>query len=299
MRIAAFDFGSNALKCLVANVTAKKLSYLEDIRIQTRLGSSADPSAALSVRAIDNTIHDVRFIQNAILRDLQVTECLAVGTQALRTASNAKAFVRKLKRETGISLKIISAEEEAQLAWEGATGSLKNTQQPVTLFDSGGASTEIIQGHGKQIEHSISMPVGAVNLAICYIFNDPPTDYELKVLSSVLADIKIPLQAKGNLNGIGGGIVACAKLLYGKEPDDFYELDGYRITLGDLNALLKELTPLSIDQRNKLPGMETDRSDIIIPALLLYITLMEKLGYQKLSVCIRGLRHGLIQRYRI
>jgi len=299
MRVAAFDFGSNALKCLVANVTAKKLSYLEDIRIQTRLGSSADPSAALSVRAIDNTIHDVRFIQNAVLSDLEVTECLAVGTQALRTASNARMFVRQLKRETGISLKIINAEEEAQLAWEGATGNLKNTQQPVTLFDSGGASTEIIQGMGKQIEQSISLPVGAVNLAICYIFNDPPTDYELKVLTSVLADIKIPLQAKGNLIGIGGGIVACAKLLYGKEPDDFYELDGYRIKLADLNALLKELSPLSIDQRNKLPGMETDRSDIIVPALLLYITIMEKLGYQKLSVCIRGLRHGLIQRYSI
>ncbi len=297
MRIAAFDFGSNALKCLIANVTPKRLSFLQDVRMQTRLGSSVSSSGNLSTQAMNDTISDVRFIQRAFLSDLEVDECIAVGTQALRTASNSKAFIRKLKRDTDISLKIISAEEEAQLSWEGAISGLKNPQQQVTLFDSGGASTEIVQGQGKQIEQSISLPVGAVNLAMCYIFNDPPTDYELKVLTSVLADLKIHLNPKGNLIGLGGGIVACAKLLFGKDPDDYYVLDGRSIKLADINALLNQLAPLSIEQRNELPGMETDRSDIIVPALILYKTLMEKLGYQKLSVCIRGLRHGLIQRY--
>lgn len=297
MRIAAFDFGSNALKCLIANVTPKRLSFLQDVRIQTRLGSSESSTGNLSFQTINSTVSAVRFIQGTILSDLEVDECVAVGTQALRTAKNSKAFIRKLKRDTDISLKVISTEEEAQLSWEGAISGFKKPSQPVTLFDSGGSSTEIVQGQGKQIEQSISLPVGAVNLATCYIFNDPPTDYELKVLTSVLEDIKISLNPKGNLIGLGGGIVACAKLLYGKDPDDYYDLDGYSIKLANISALLNQLAPLSIEQKDELPGMETDRSDIIVPALILYKTLMEKLGYQKLQVCIRGLRHGLIQRY--
>ena len=68
----------------------------------------------------------------------------SVATEACRRASNGPAFIERVRRETGIALDIISAEEEARLAVLGCHILLEDGTGPAVIFDIGGGSTELV-----------------------------------------------------------------------------------------------------------------------------------------------------------
>ena len=51
--------------------------------------------------------------------ELKVSRVVAFGTSALRLAKNRNEVVTKIKEATGIDVKIISGDEEAQFIYEG------------------------------------------------------------------------------------------------------------------------------------------------------------------------------------
>lgn len=297
MRIAALDFGSNSLKCLVAEVTPHGLVYGQDIRIVNRFGSSLDEHGKLSALVIQNCVAEV----NSLLASIQpLAGIKAVGTEALRKAANSSELTSALKAHCGIDLKIISGEEEARLAWEGVLSSLPNPNAEILLFDSGGSSSEFIHSSGGNIITSISLPIGAVSLTKNFVHSDPISCTDLELLAKgIEADLILPFQHPARLVATGGGVLACAKVAKQAEISDPAKLDGVTLTAGQLDAQIALYKAYSLSQRIQIPGMEAERADIILAAAMLYKAIMQRCDVPGLTISSRGLRHGLLQSFAV
>jgi len=295
MRIAAFDFGSNSIKCLIADVQPSGINELANLRVQNRLASFLD-NGRLHPDATDHTLKLLTPLMEHCL-GLQVQRYLAVGTQALRVAGNREDFVQALELATGLRIRVLSGEEEASLAWQGVISGLPVITDELCLFDSGGASTEFIWGNSAGIRSSHSFPLGAVALHKEFIHSDPVQQPEIKQLEkAITARLQYPWPGTGQLLGIGGGVLACAKVALGKETGDLSQLDGVELSRHELERQIALYCSSSLEQRRHILGMESGREDIILPAAILFLSILNSLSQSSFRISTRGLRQGLILR---
>lgn len=298
MRIAAFDFGSNSLKCLIAQSTSKELKYLRDIRVTNRLASSMDEHGNISPEALHKSAITASCIIQQTCSSMRVTKMLAVGTEALRRAANALDFVEAIYAATGLHIQIISSEAEAALAWEGVLSAAKARVGHITLFDSGGASTELISGLDGKITQSISLALGAVSLAKNFLHSNPISEADYRDLSAAInAGVQLTFAPSGQLFGTGGGVLACAKVATKTKKANPSALEGYMLTRPQLEEQIYLYKKTNLAERCKIPGMEAERADIILPAAMLYHAILLACKAESVTVSTHGIRHGMIHRY--
>jgi exopolyphosphatase / guanosine-5'-triphosphate,3'-diphosphate pyrophosphatase len=117
-----------------------------------------------------------------IARRLGATELRAVATAAVRRAANGRRLVRSVTDRTGTQIEILSAAEEARLAFAGAVGMLE--RQPtglVGVVDVGGGSSEVVVGEaGRAVAWWDSVPLGTSSLTDRCLPSDPPRPSELR-----------------------------------------------------------------------------------------------------------------------
>src|ERR1700752_3304412 len=88
----------------------------------------------------------------------------AVATSATREAENRDAFVRSIKRKSGITLEVISAAEESRLGREAVLAALGPEAPPRCIVDLGGGSLEISILRDHDVEQGTQLPLGSVRL---------------------------------------------------------------------------------------------------------------------------------------
>ncbi|MEM1159618.1 MAG: Ppx/GppA phosphatase family protein [Pseudomonadota bacterium] len=108
-----------------------------------RLGEGVEGSNELSEAAQDRALKALRICAGKI-RQHRVRDQRIVATEACRRATNGRDFVRRVNRETGLTLDIISPEEEARLAVAGCAPLIDPEAEQLLVFDIGGGSTELI-----------------------------------------------------------------------------------------------------------------------------------------------------------
>ena len=64
-----------------------------------------------------------------------------------RQSANAAELVAGLTHVTGVSARVLSADEEGRYAFEGATAGVTGLALPVGVCDVGGGSTELARRH--------------------------------------------------------------------------------------------------------------------------------------------------------
>ncbi|MBL8512643.1 MAG: exopolyphosphatase, partial [Betaproteobacteria bacterium] len=144
--LAAVDLGSNSFHLQIARVADGHLYPLDNLKETVRLGAGVtaekliDPNTeARALAALENF--------GERLRDLPPEAVRVVGTNALRMAKNAQAFIAKAEAALGFPIEIIAGREEARLIYLGVVQSLPPSQKKRLVVDIGGGSTEFIIGH--------------------------------------------------------------------------------------------------------------------------------------------------------
>ena len=141
--IAALDLGTNNCRLLVARPEGNGFAVMDAFSRAVRLGEGVEASNTLSDEAQDRAIKALRICAGKI-RHHRVRDQRIVATEACRRATNGREFVRRVGRETGLSMDIISAEEEARLAVAGCAPLIDKRAEQLLVFDIGGGSTELI-----------------------------------------------------------------------------------------------------------------------------------------------------------
>ena len=141
--IAALDLGTNNCRLLVARPEGEGFVVIDAFSRAVRLGERVGHSGELSAEAQARAIKALR-ICAAKLRRHSVGNARIVATEACRRAANASAFMRRVARELGLRIEVITAEEEARLAVAGCAPLIDPEAEHLLVFDIGGGSTELI-----------------------------------------------------------------------------------------------------------------------------------------------------------
>lgn len=284
MKFAAIDIGSNAARLIFINVyeTPAGPQFVKDAmyRVALRLGEESFLKGKLSKTKIDNLVSTMKAYKHLI--DVhEPVQVMACATSAMRDAKNAKEIVEKVYKKTGIKIDIISGQREAELVMTNHVEKFTLQENKNYLYvDVGGGSTELILlSQGKVIDKR-SFNIGTLRMSMG------------KVKETHWRDLYVWLEGyKANYQplfgiGVGGNINTIQKhFVKGKQTE---------VHFADLDHTLKQLEPLSIDERILKYGFKPDRADVIVPATKIFMRVMNAVDIKTLYVPKVGLGDGMI-----
>lgn len=211
----------------------------------------------------------------------QVDHFRACATSAMRDAKNAKSIVDKVKKETGVDIDIISGEMEASLVFESGIAEHMSSEHDYMYIDVGGGSTEIsIFSQGKMIFKK-SFEIGTIRLLKSTVQESAWEEMKQAIKSNTrnLHDV-MAIGSGGNINKV----FSMSKKKEGKP-----------LNIELLRDYYKEFNAVNMEQRMALYNLRSDRADVIVPALLIYINAMRWAGANEISVPKIGLVDGIIK----
>ena len=280
MLCACIDIGSNTTRLLVAEVRDGRLRHVLQERAFTRLGAKGGigPEKVAEVaRAVA--------AQARVAREAGAERIRTVGTHAIRQADNQQDLVDAIEREAGVQVEVLSGEDEARLAFRGATHSLNGApDEEVAVVDVGGGSTEVVCGtRAEGVTWSISYKVGSGYLADHYLHGDPPTLDELQQARAHAREVFSALDAPHPhaAYAVGGSATSLLCLVGGV-------LD--RTTLHRAIDLLADVPADEIARRFEL---HRERVRLLPGGILLLDAAAEVLG-APLQIARGGLREGAL-----
>jgi exopolyphosphatase/guanosine-5'-triphosphate,3'-diphosphate pyrophosphatase len=311
MILAGIDIGTNTARLLIADVGAGSFREIESGRIVTRLGQDLDRTGTLAATAQERTLQALEEFSRRIAgRGIAVS---VVGTSALRIAGNTAEFIGAVKARTGLDVRVVSGESEAQLTLLGvrqalSQGTVGHTDPLFSsvVVDIGGGSTELIATSAGTVERSQSLPLGAVYLTERFIKCNPPSAAELDDLRStvrnhldawaadLLRDRQIHVDGLDVFAGTAGTITTLAAMDQRLDHYDPARINGYVIKRSSLYHLVKVLSLSTLEERRSFPGLEVGREDIILAGAIICCEIMRLCGNRDLLVSDWGLREGIV-----
>lgn len=285
MILAAIDIGSNAARLLINDVQVGKdgvavFNKLNLIRVPLRLGFDVFETKIISEEKTTMFVETMKAF-GFLMKAYKVEALKACATSAMRDAQNAKQIIAKVQKEAGFLIEVIDGDMEANLIYENHVAENMDKDHSYLYIDVGGGSTEISFFSNGVLTFKKSYNIGTIRL----LKNMVKTN-EWDNLKNKLKTI-----TKGHKQvmaiGSGGNINKVFSISKRKE--------GKLLPLELLKDYYKEMEPLSIAQRITKYNFRTDRADVIVPALLIYINVMKWAGAEEISVPKIGLADGLIQ----
>ncbi|MBI2609000.1 MAG: hypothetical protein HYW47_05290 [Deltaproteobacteria bacterium] len=173
MRFSIIDLGTNSVRIDVYEMNQKKIFQLLRERVMIRLGEGLFQKKYITKNVMQRTLHTFEDFSD-ILYEFKVERVIAVGTSAMRVATNAQRLKKIIHKETGIQLKIISGLKEAELIAQGILSYEKMPQGFSLLVDIGGGSTEISLSRGHELFFATSLNLGAHRLHQLFLKRNPP-----------------------------------------------------------------------------------------------------------------------------
>jgi exopolyphosphatase/guanosine-5'-triphosphate,3'-diphosphate pyrophosphatase len=298
-RVAIIDLGSNTARLVVMSAVPGYAYKLDDeIRevVRLRQGLTAD---GLSEEAQSRALFTLRLFKR-YCDSSHVDLIIPTATSAVREGSNGVLFVERVRQEIGLSLRVLSGEEEA---YYGTLGVLNEV--PLTdayILDIGGGSAQLSQVVDRRFRRGVSLLLGALALTEEYIRKDPPSGKEIGAVEQGVRDQLstiewLPAGKKANgaarLVGLGGTIRNMAKMAAARQVYPLNTLHGFVLGRRDLDENIRLLAELPLSEREELPGLSSDRADIILPGALVLREVMDGLRVDDLTISVNGLREGL------
>jgi exopolyphosphatase / guanosine-5'-triphosphate,3'-diphosphate pyrophosphatase len=281
VNVAVVDVGSNTVRLLVARREGSELVPLDEGREHLFLGEDVERDGRLSAARIDEAAECVAgFVHSA--RGLHASVVEVIVTAPGRQGANGDELVRALLAAGGARVRVLSADEEGELAFAGAVAAAALPHDSVAVVDVGGGSTEVVVGTADGgPAWSRSLDIGAVRLTVRFLTDDPPGKRALAAAKD---------EVERHLDGFApplpqaalaaGGTARALRKLVGRELDD-----------GDLDAALMILGKRPAAKTAKTFGLHERRVRTLPAGAVILAALRDRLGIS-LQVSRAGLREG-------
>ncbi len=197
MRLGCIDIGSNTTRLLVADSDGKQLRWVHQERSFTRLGHELFEHGRIRPAKVAEVVDVVRG-QRDRANALGAVRLRTIATEAIRSAANGRELVAAIEEATGLPVEVLSAGEEARLAFVGVAGTLGQTPpRKLGVVDVGGGSSELVVGAPPdRVRWWASVSLGSADLARGVLSSDPPTGEELasarEQISAELRRLEVP-----------------------------------------------------------------------------------------------------------
>jgi exopolyphosphatase/guanosine-5'-triphosphate,3'-diphosphate pyrophosphatase len=304
-RYAAIDIGSNSIRMLAAEVNSphsvpgQPMQVLAADRQVVRLGKTVFREGKLAASEIELACQVLgRMVEQ--YRKLDLAGVRAVGTAALRDASNRDEFLARAAAIIGRPVEVISGLEEARLIHLGVQSLWPHPQQRVLMMDIGGGSAELILSEGGRLVEAFSKPLGALRLTEVFLKSDPPNTRELARMQKYIQErIAGPVARFGTApmdrmiaTSATAAAAVCAVNHVRRSRRD--RADRLPATAPQLRQLFREVSSRDSGGRAKITGIGPKRAEIIVAGVAVLNEVVQELRLNRVYYSMAGVREGII-----
>jgi exopolyphosphatase/guanosine-5'-triphosphate,3'-diphosphate pyrophosphatase len=299
MRLGVLDIGSNTGHLLVVDAHGgaaplPAYSFKQPLRLAEHLDVAGDVSQ-VGIDALTDFVREAAYVA----AEKGCSEVMAFATSAVRDAGNSDAVLAHVQRSTGITLEVLSGEDEARLTFLAVRRWFGWSAGRLVVFDIGGGSLELAGGADEAPDVAWSLPLGAARLARASLGQNP-TDEELQALRrQIRAEIA---RNAGQLIRAGAPdrAVATSKTfrslarITGAAPSGEGPLVRRALPLAELREWIPKLVGMDLVGLSELPGVSPSRAHQIVPGALVAEACMDIFDLPELEICPWALREGVI-----
>jgi exopolyphosphatase/guanosine-5'-triphosphate,3'-diphosphate pyrophosphatase len=283
VKVGVVDIGTNSMRLLITDGATEDGRWVE----VTGLGRGVDRTGMLSDTGIEDTLAALARFGREMDRT-QVTKRVAVATSASRDAANRDEFFDLAESALGVRPTLITGEEEARLAFAGATGQVR-ASGPIVVSDIGGGSTELVTSEGGS-----SYEIGSVRLTERAIPTRPAPADEVSAARSLAhttfdgVDLDV-----GTLLGVAGTWTSIAAIAQGLPVYSRERVHGYVLARDDLSALIESLAGMTVEETAAIPSLDPKRAPVILGGALVAEAVMVALDADRATISERDTLDGI------
>lgn len=303
-RRAAIDMGTNSIKLLVGDVEEGTVTPVHECAEQTRLGRGLYDSNRIQPEALANTTAVVcGFVLEA--KGMGASDIRIFATSAVRDAANGADLTRGIRQHSGVPVRILSGDQEADWIYRGVLTDPRHGDRPLLILDVGGGSTEFIFGAREHPRFARSYQLGTVRSLEGIDPPEPPTPDSLTETRRILRDFLIrevrpdflPLldsSEQPEVVATGGTINILARMHL--RTDEFIRerIDAALLTLEGLRQTTHNLWSLPLRARQQIPGLPPNRADVMLMGAAIFEAILDTFNLPRVAPCTRGLRFAAL-----
>lgn len=291
--IGALDLGSNSFHLILGRLVDEQIVIIDRLREPVRLGAGLDRDRTLDEEAQARALACLERMGER-LEGVAPDRLRIVGTNTLRRARNARAFVERAEAVLGHEIEVLPGLEEARLIYLGVAHSTTSDPDPRLVIDIGGGSTEVILGRGFDSVFANSLAMGCVAFSRAY-FGDGTikrSAFERAVLDARREARPIAPQyvehGFGRVIGSSGTARAIERIL----RESGWTKSG--IDVAGLAKLQRAVVRTGKVDKLDLPGLSADRRPVLAGGLAVLIGLVKELGIERIETTSGAMREGLL-----
>lgn len=281
-RVAAIDFGSNAIRLTIADIVSKgRYKVIEKFRFPVRIGAEVFSTGEIGAYKQDEICEVFKKFRGHI-RYFHAEDISAVATSALRDAKNSELVLKKIQDISDIKVQLITGHEEASFIYDILSSEYPIAEGNVLLVDIGGGSTELVFLKDGKIQKQESFNNGTLRT--------PKDSEQIIVQMKSLIKSQFSKATKVKVIATGGNLRRLGKL-----RKKFFNKDsGTQIEKDEVFMLYEQMKNLSPFQITKKYDLKDDRAEVIVPALRIFSNVLEELEPEVIYLPKLGLSDSLL-----
>lgn len=305
MRIAIIDMGTNTFNLLIVDSSKDKtFKIIFKSKAGVKLGKGGINNSNITPEAFERGISAIKdHISN--IKKHKVDEIIATATSGIRSSNNGKEFVAAIENKFGLKVRIISGDEEADLIYRGVKQVIKFNSENILILDIGGGSNEFIIANDKGLHWKHSFNLGIARLLDMFSPSDPITHEEIeKVEKYIDSELSLLYSAVEKYNP--KGLIGCSGTFNsfrsmiiaenGEVSSDAKSKNSFPINMKDYTILHKKLLNSTLEERNKMKGLEPVRVEMIVLASIFVNFIIKKLNINSITQSAFAIKEGLVEK---
>ncbi len=288
---AVIDLGSNSFHMMISRLVADSVQVVDKVKRKVRLASGLDANNRLDQKSMARGWECLSFFAER-LQDIPAKNIQIVATATLRLAVNASDFIAKAETILGHDIKVISGDEEARLIYLGVAHTTIS-QNNRLVIDIGGASTELIVGHGFEPQLMQSLPMGCVTFNQKFFAQHQYTEQAFAGAEQQARQVLAPYAQSfcdaswESTLGVSGTLQAITEVLsaQGRLPI---------ITLAKLQELRQKVIACGSLEQLNINGLVNERKPVFASGLAILLAIFQALDIDELQLAGGAIREGLL-----
>jgi exopolyphosphatase/guanosine-5'-triphosphate,3'-diphosphate pyrophosphatase len=281
------DVGSNSVRLVIYRLDGRSIWTLYNEKALAGLGRDLPATGRLSPQGVEIALTAIRRFR-ALLDGWRAEDVTAAATAAVREAADGPAFLKRVRDETGLTVRVLSGEEEAHYAAMGVIAGEPDAEGVVG--DLGGSSLELIRLVGQSPDDGATLPLGPFALGAPRTLD---IDRTRRLIDAALAPHKARFATR-NFHAVGGAWRNLA--LFHMELADYplrvaHQYEMSRSDALDVSRLVARQSKASLE---RMQGLSKKRVETLPYSAVVLEALIERLGVERVVISAFGVREGLL-----
>jgi exopolyphosphatase/guanosine-5'-triphosphate,3'-diphosphate pyrophosphatase len=285
--LAVIDVGSNSVRLVLFRVEGRAIWPVFNEKVLAGLGRDLPETGRLSPDGVQAALAALRRFR-AVLDGVRPSAVFAAGTAAVRLAEDGPDFVAKVRKQTGLKVRVLAGEEEARLSALGVAAGIPGAAGLVG--DLGGSSLELVRLDSGAPHTGVTLPLGPFAMGAPDRF-DP--SFIRRAVDEALNGVDGRFHAE-SFFAVGGAWrnIALMHMSLGDYP--LRILHEYALTGAEALETARFVARQSHASLERVPGVSRKRAETLPYAAVVLEGLIERLGISRVTISAFGLREGLV-----